>query len=206
MVRIASRARAVRPAWSISRFTMVGAANMVTSRVRAASAKTSAGSKAARLRDHVARASTPARVVEPGAVRHRRGIDERIAAVHRVDVGEIAEGHGEQVALRDHHALRLAGRARGIEQPGEIVGRRRRGHRLRPCVVVVAAFQRDRRLHASLDPGCSAARGIVGDERRARAGVLDDEGGLLRMQLAVDRTTVSPAIQAPYTTSRYARC
>ena len=79
--------------------------------------------------------------VQAAAVRHRRGVDDGVVDVDRVDVDEIGQPHRHQVALRQHHALGPTGGAAGVEQPGQIVrsalGRRRGapvGQRREQCI------------------------------------------------------------------------
>ena len=52
---------------------------------------------------------------------HRRGVQDRIARRGRVDFGQIGKARLREIAMGQHRALRPAGRARGVEQPGEIV-------------------------------------------------------------------------------------
>ena len=83
------------------------------------------GVEPAARRDHLLRAAQDVRQrVEPRAVRHRRGVDDAVVRADPVDVGEVAERHREQVAVRDHHALGPPGRAARVEEPGQVVGRR----------------------------------------------------------------------------------
>ena len=81
------------------------------------------------------------RGVEPRAEDHRRAVEERRVARHEQPVGvedgehvqervAFAESPGlvqhlrvrEQVGVREHRTLRLAGGARGVEQRGEVAG------------------------------------------------------------------------------------
>ena len=80
------------------------------------------GVEAARGRHHVPRARHHMRDgIEAAAMRHRGAVDDGILRLDRVHVHEVAEAHGHQVAMREHHALGLAGGAAGVEQPGEVV-------------------------------------------------------------------------------------
>ena len=76
------------------------------------------------VRHHLgARADDIGNAVAARSVAERRGMQDRIALGDVVHIGEIAERAVHQVAVRKRRALRPAGRAAGIEQPG-IVGRR----------------------------------------------------------------------------------
>ena len=60
-------------------------------------------------------------VVQAGAVGHGRGIQRRIVGTHRVDIRGVAQRHGDQVAVGQHHTLGAPGGTGGVEQPGEVV-------------------------------------------------------------------------------------
>ena len=108
--------------------------------------------------------------------------------------------------MRDHDALRPAGRAARVEKP-------RGGRRARPPSVaasgVVATSRRTRcrraRSRARAPRGQRRQRRghCVVDERPARAAVVEDEGELLRMQLGVDR---APRRARPTSTRTASRC
>lgn len=74
-------------------------------------------------------------------MRHRGGVERGVGRQGRVDVERIAQRGGDEVAVRQHHALGSTGGAGGIEQPGEIVvaalrwSRQRRRTAQRPPVV-----------------------------------------------------------------------
>ena len=73
----------------------------------------------AAFRDHVHRAGGEVRqAVEAGAVGQRRRVQHRVARPELVDVGEIRQGLGPQVAVREHRAFRHSRGAAGVEQPG----------------------------------------------------------------------------------------
>jgi len=134
--------------------------------------------------------------VEAAAMRHRCAIDDGVAGAHRVDVDEIGQAHGQQVALRDHHALGPAGGAAGVEQPGQVVGagvvRRGRcalaGGQRPQQRVGLGAFGVDLALQAGDRPG----RDIARHEAPARATVADDPGDLRRVQLGIHRHDRQP--------------
>ena len=144
------------------------------------------GVEATARRDHLLRPAQDVRQpVEPGAVRHRCGVDDAVVRADHVDVGEIAERHREQVAVRDHHALRPSGRAAGVEEPRQVVGRRVGDWRL-----VVAGMQSPILAAARNDDPLEVGdrAGEIGrDEADARARMVEDVLGLLRMELGVDR-------------------
>ena len=79
-------------------------------------------------------------VVQAGAVGHGRGIQRRIVGAHLIDIRGVAQRHGDQVAVGQHHALGAPGGARGIEQPGEVVILA--GHRLFQAGPTMAGRQR----------------------------------------------------------------
>ena len=130
-------------------------------------------------------------VVDAGAMRHRRGVDDGVVGMDLVDVDEIARGHRIQVAMRLHHALGPAGGARGVEQPGQVVGCTVRGRHGR-CGQrrLVGRFarrvdlaQRGQAAEQRLQIGGK----ILGHEQDRRTGIAEDELDLARVQLGVDR-------------------
>ena len=144
-------------------------------------------------------------VVEARAVGHGGRVHDAVAGRDAVHVGEVAERHGEQVAVREHGALGPPGRAAGVEQPGQIV-RAAFDH-----VDAVAVEERPvlgRRLARLADvdervergkvrgPGCDGLGQPVGGEAQARAAVLQDVAELGRVQLGVDRDRRKPGVPA----------
>ena len=69
--------------------------------------------------------------VQARAVRQRRRMEDRVARRDRLDIGEEAPAHREQIAVRDHDALGTPRRTARVEQPRRIVGDARRGLRSR---------------------------------------------------------------------------
>ena len=89
------------------------------------------GLEVAALGDHVHRADREVRQrVAARAVRQRRGMQDRVAGRELVDVGEIGVRLEQQVAMREHRALRHAGGAARIEEPRCVVGLHIDGRRL----------------------------------------------------------------------------
>jgi hypothetical protein len=115
----------------------------------------------------------------------------RAAGRRPIDVGVVVERHGEQVAMAEHRALGPAGGARGVEQPGQI-GRLAVGDRAGIAHFHEAVglgrdvddlLERRRLLRGLGDGRCK----IAGDEAQPGAGILQDEGELLGMELGVHR-------------------
>ena len=170
---------------------MVGAANIERARPGAEQREDLLRLEAAGFRHDVDAAPHDMRHdVEAGAVAHRRGVQDRIAGRSRIDLGQIGLARGGQHAVGEHRALRPAGRARGVEQPGEIVAVARR-HR-----------DRDRRRTAARSPrrrSRSAARGSCGAcgaispsspseaKHTPRAGMFENVAELGAVQLGVGR-------------------
>ena len=149
-----------------------------------------AGAEAARYRHHVARAAAHVdEVVQPGAVGHRRGVDEGIVGIHRIDVHRVAQRHRREVAVAEHHALGAPGGARGVEQPRKVVGTARlrpwRGGatRLEPRDGFTTTGQLDA---AGVQLPGAEQRAVVGEDQ-PRLGVFGDPSRLAAVQLAVDR-------------------
>ena len=143
------------------------------------------GVEPAACRDHLLRAAQDVRQrIEPRAVRHRRGMHDAVVHSDPVDVGEVAERHREQVAVRDHHALGLPGRAARVEQPSQVVGRRFGDRR----AVIAGAEPAILLAPGDNDPLCGRARAreVRRHEADARARVVEDVFGFLRMELRVD--------------------
>lgn len=133
-------------------------------------------------------------VVEPGAMGHRRGIHHRIAAIHRIDIQRVAQRHGHQVAVGQHHALGATGGAGGIEQPGQVRVlawpwlRQFRHCGLRSSRQLVAADL------ATVAGQVSRAEdlAVIGIDQPG-AGIARDPGRFQAVQLAVDRHRYRPA-------------
>src|SRR5262245_61406119 len=114
-----------------SRLTMVGAANIEVRRQWLVSANTSEVSKPldsgttliARRLSHQ---------VEPGAVAQRRGIQEAVTGHGSIDLGEVGQRHGSEIAVAEASTLRSARRSARVEKPGEVISRAwNHGHLLR---------------------------------------------------------------------------
>ena len=89
--------------------------------------------------------------VEAGAVAHRRCMQQRIAGRGPVDLIDIGFRHGREIAMRQHRALRPAGGAGGVEQPGEVVRLRaaqRQQHR-RPARLRTSGHRTRRSVRAT---------------------------------------------------------
>ena len=123
--------------------------------------------------------------VQPGAVRQRRGLEDAVPRHHRVDVRVVAEGHEQQVAVRERGSLGLSGRAARVEQPGRVVRlpdderRRRRGQEPLPPLT----RSDHRRPGEPFD--VVGVLGVGHDD--GRPAVLEDVGDLVAMQAGVDR-------------------
>ncbi len=115
------------------------------------------GVEALGFRQHVHRACEHMRHrVQPRPMRERRRVHDRISRQDRLDVGQEALAHRQQVAVRDHHTLRPPGRAARIEKPRRIVGaaHRRRARRRFGHARVFDAAELDR----VLDSRCVSGR------------------------------------------------
>jgi len=126
------------------------------------------GVEAAGFRNNMPRAHADVdEVIQPGTVRHRRGVDRGIVRRDGIDVCQITQRRRHQIAVAQHHALRAAGSARGVEQPRQIVvlARQRHGHALAAarCQVVVAIHrQRPHRRRKVAGRFRQGGCGIVG--------------------------------------------
>ncbi len=84
------------------------------------------GIEAARLRHDADRAARDMRQqVEPGTVRQRRRVQQRVAGRDRLDARDEGGAHRVEIAVRDLDALGPSGRAARVEQPCRIVRRAR---------------------------------------------------------------------------------
>ena len=126
--------------------------------------------------------------VQAGAMRHRRGVDHGVLRRHGVHIDEVGQAHRHEIALGEHHALRAAGGAAGVEQPGHIVGvalghgnGRGIGHRGQQGV---GRFRFD--VDLSLQPGQRLRRDVARDEAPARLRIRDDPLDFPHVQLGVD--------------------
>ena len=121
---------------------------------------------------------------------HGRRVQQAAPGRTGVDVREVAEAHGEQVAVAEHRALGPAGGAAGVEEPRRILGRPRRERKLvareQAAVLGAGDFDELRRVHPA--PRRLQAPGEpLGEEAHARSAVRQDEGELVRVQLRIDR-------------------
>jgi hypothetical protein len=121
-------------------------------------------------------------------VRQRRGVQDAVLRLHRVDVREVAERRHQQAAVRERGSLGPSGGAARVKQPGWVLwppvgepGRRRRREPVPPLAG---------RDHGHLERGDGADQGLDlagvigvghGDGRLA---VLEDVGDLVAVQLA----------------------
>jgi len=135
--------------------------------------------------------------VEPGAVRQRRGGKVGVALVDRIDIGVVALAHEQQVAVAQHRALRSAGGARGVEQPGAVgraadLGAQRLA--VRHQRVIFGGAGRDHPIEAvdRAGEGRQRLHEAGGGDQQARARVLGDVLDLARMQPSVGRHRAQP--------------
>ncbi len=151
------------------------------------------GIEAGRHRHYLARtAPDKGQDVKPGAVGHRRAMDEAPGLVGRRNVREIRHRHGHQVAMGEHRALGAPGGAAGVEQPGQRIGRRVDGSSRRAAQQLLIVRRSDldrRRVRSHLVRNCRPQRAgkLRRHEERRRAGVLQDGDDLARVELGVDR-------------------
>ena len=122
--------------------------------------------------------------VDAGAVRHGRGIHNRVPRLDGVHVDKIAHAHGQQVAVAQHHALGLAGGPAGVEQPGQVCGSALCHGRGWPGEEVFVGGSGD--VHSAagrLQPGAH----VGCDEGPAGLGVVNDPLRLAQVQLRIHR-------------------
>ena len=137
--------------------------------------------------------------VKPRAVRHRCCMQQMVADCGVVDIGQIVERHRQQVSVRQHDALRATGRAAGVKQPsGRLSGIGLRYLR-RLGVQQLAIFRTldiDKVGRASTFMLDGGDVDVIGDERDAHVGVVENERNFLRMQPHVDRNRASACCPA----------
>src|SRR4029077_19534896 len=127
--------------------------------------------------------------VEARPVAHRCCVQHAVARRGRVDIGEVGEARLREIAVREHRALRPAGGAGGVEQPGEIVAvARRDGYRVSGEQRVALAAPDD---NQALEARRCVRRDFGVETRRRKAyscaGMLQDVTELTPMQLGVCR-------------------
>ncbi len=175
---------------STSRFTIVGAANIDVPGQAPKQRENLLRLEAAGFRHDVdAAAHHSGHHVEAGAVAHRRRVQQRIAGRQRVDLGGIGLARGGQHLVRQHRALRPAGGARGVEQPGEIVAAAlNHGDRIGgEQHFIVRAADADQPLKTFRRMRGKLAVEPVGNETHPRAGLFEDVAQLGAVQLGVGR-------------------
>ena len=150
---------------------------------------------AARVDDVLRAARQRWNQIHPASVRQGRRVQEPVVRPKRANVREAIDRHGDQIAMAEHRALRTTGRARGIEQPGRVVGRAlRRRRRLRGPRekrrlqrVLRGGVAGDDRRQAGVRGGrCEIRRDVRIDDDGLGFGVVDDIGGFAGMELGVD--------------------
>ena len=60
--------------------------------------------------------------IEATAVRKGRHVKLDVARAKEIDIRQVGQAHGKQGAMAQHRALWPAGRATGVEEPGQILG------------------------------------------------------------------------------------
>ena len=136
--------------------------------------------------------------VQAAAVGERRRVQDDVGGPEAgVDVRVDIHGHREQVAMREHRPLRQARRARGVEEPRDVIGVHRDvrpGRRLRGQEGLVveqrttATRQRDE-VAGSGDAVADRQDSVVellGQDDGLRLRVVDDEGVLARVEAEID--------------------
>ena len=147
--------------------------------------------EAAALGDHVVGAlGDEGERVEARAVGERCRVEHAIGGRDPVEVGEIAQCHHQQIAMRDGGALGSAGGAAGVEEPGGVVRPSRRGVRrivVEHCAVIVRTSDERRRepRHLSAHALDAFRVALVGDAEPGSR-IAEDVGDLARVQLGVD--------------------
>ena len=99
---------------------------------------------------------------------HRRRVQDGVARRHRIDLGRVGVARDGQHAMGQHRAFEAPGRARGVEQPGEVVRRTRDGvdRITREQTLILGATDGSQRLERlrreGRDDGVEARRGEAG--------------------------------------------
>jgi hypothetical protein len=134
----------------------------------------------------------------PERVRERQEEQDRVAPV--LEVRLHAQGGGDEILVREHAALRRAGRAGGVDQGGEVfllhvapcgLDRTRVGRRVRAALglergELVEADDLAHRRRLRLDRRQLPFLRVVLDEREHRLGVREDVCALLRRARGID--------------------
>ena len=125
-------------------------------------------------------------------MRHRRRMQQRLARRQRIDLAEIVQRHGAQIAMAEDCSFRSAGGAAGIEDPRR-VGPCHRGDRhavaARHLLVLCGADLDDGGIGCARRRLCLRCRRrqVSRDEHDRGTAIVENEGDLARMQLGVDR-------------------
>ena len=200
MVFRLARFRSPAPGAFIRRVSIVGAAKKLTLGRAFTIEKISSGAKRPLSGMTVARRLGDVREREqPRAVRDRRGLDERVAGLDVIDVGEVGHGHGHERAMGQGRPFRPAGGAAGVEQPrGNRPGRRTPCPLPGPVAIGLVVGIVD--THDGVESvqvfgeTRDALDQIGGDEAESGPGVVEDVGELVRMQLCVDGDCHQPGV------------
>ena len=129
--------------------------------------------------------------VEPRTVRQRRGVEDAVLRPHRVDVGEVAERHHEQVAVGERGALGPSGRAARVEEPRRVlrlpVDERRRRRRREPVPPLAGRHHRRLQRGDGADERLDVVGMVLVGHDDGRPAVVEDVGDLVAMETSVDR-------------------
>ena len=128
--------------------------------------------------------------ITAGGVGERSGVDDAILGADLIDVGEITEGHDEQVAVGQYRALGPPGGSAGVKEPSRSGGVHRfhfqRGPLQHGQVVLAAGANDPLQGGQLLDEGSDGRFQIGSDETQPRAGLGKNVMKFPLVQLGVD--------------------
>ena len=145
------------------------------------------------LRDHLRRAARDVgQCVAAGGVRHRGGMNDAVALADGVHVAEVVHRLRDEVPVGKGRALRPAGGAARVEEPGGVVGvavpegKRIAREEVPPRGLVVGPHQVLERVDLAFEAGQGLRERTV-HEARARSRVVEDVLELATVKLRVHR-------------------
>ncbi len=123
--------------------------------------------------------------IEARPVRERRSVQQRVAGNDGFHVAQITLRHRAQIGVGDDHTFRAAGRTRGVEEPGRVVGGNGRGRSEWPFIEQCPMLRAAERCDTHARQVRESMRPLRIGEREARSAVLEHERELAHVQLGI---------------------
>ena len=136
------------------------------------------------------------RSIETRAMAQRRGVNDRIARPDRIHFCDVGMAHHCEHAMGEHCALGPSGRARGVEQPGQIITRARlnRYRIAAQQLAILLTVDGDQVLHAGRNMRRELRVKAVRGKTNAGARMLENVTQLCAVQLGIRGNSGKPRV------------